>query len=137
MKPSIRIALICFLFGFFYSLDLSATDNGAPMELIRQNALLRTIYREDPEKAVRFTQELMSLAAKERSESPRPKTGEGMMKFRKKPPKNILDSRHQLSPEDQSDLARNPAIDDLYSRSPVASLRMLQRLRDAAGQTKK
>lgn len=101
-------------------------------QTISANALLKDIHRRDPQQAFELALEAQeTLAAAERSDADA-----------QKPAFRLRDGQEaspQASPEDQEsrqknseDFDNNPILRDIYGRSPVASLRLLKRLREAA-----
>ena len=105
-------------------------------QLIHDNKLLKVIYQKDPQTAVNLATEIESYlaAAKDRQ----------LAKGRKVPELNFRDSDATPAPGQDDDIIKrnkkafeeNPVLRNIYFHSPVASLRLLERFRDAAGKLK-
>jgi hypothetical protein len=110
-----------------------SAKTGSVTQMIETNALLSIIFKQDPQKAVRLASEVERSLAVARQGGP--EVGGPQLRFR-----GGVGSRDQAATQDSEIISRNrkdfdenPVLREIYSRSPLASLRMLKRLRDAAG----
>jgi len=128
--PLIVMALLMHSVGGWAAMQSSA-------QIIDSNALLKAIYLENPEKALSLVSEARQLLASvERGQA---LAGEPKLKFRG----GIEQSPVRSPPEDGEILSRNrkdydqnPILREIYQHSPLASLRMLKRLREATEKSK-
>ncbi len=121
----------------------SAAAEGPVPKIIFDNALLNTIYQKDPQEALGLAAEIDSyLAATAKDKQP---AKGGPAKGDKVPELNFRDSEGTPVPGRDDDIIKrnkkafeeNPVLRNIYFRSPVASLRLLRRVREAANQIKK
>jgi hypothetical protein len=107
------------------------------LALVNDNRLLSAIHRIDPQRARAFASEIVdkiSLLDRRRRQgvnavnTPLQRREPGITR----PPR----PNAELDERTRRDLKENPILRNLYSRSPLASLRMLERMREAAGKQK-
>ena len=121
---------------------LAAAEGPVP-QLIHDNKLLKVIYQKDPQTALGLAAEIDSYLASTAKDK-QPAKG-GPAKGDKVPELNFRDSEGAPSPGQDDDIIKrnkkafeeNPVLRNIYFRSPVASLRLLRRFREAANQIKK
>ncbi|MEE8516271.1 MAG: hypothetical protein V3T02_06500, partial [Alphaproteobacteria bacterium] len=120
---------------------LAAAKEPVP-QLIKDNKLLGVIYQKDPQTALNLAAEIDSyLAATAKDKQP---AKGGPAKGGKVPELKFRDSDAAPVPGKDDDIIKrnkkafeeNPVLRNIYFRSPVASLRLLQRFRDAASKIK-
>ena len=132
------VLAVAMVFGMFAMGTTMAATKGPVPQLIQDNKLLKVIYQKDPQTAVNLATEIESYlaAAKDRQ----PAKG-GPEKGGKLPELNFRDSDTTPVPGRDDDIIKrnkkafeeNPVLRNIYFHSPVASLRLLARFRDAAG----
>lgn len=110
-----------------------AAEQGWVPPMIQQNALLNTIYKQDPQQAVRLAIEAertLALATPDGpgAGKPEPRTRGGLDG---PDPGSTRDGG--ITEGNRKAFDENPVLREIYSRSPLAALRMLKRLREAAG----
>lgn len=115
---------------------ISAEQSWMP-PTIQQNALLSRIYTQDPQKAVRLAIEAertLALATPEGrgNKSAQPRTRGDRMSPDRGGSRGI-GINGDITGENRKALEQNPVLREIYFRSPLAALRMLKRLREAAG----
>ena len=135
------ILAVAMAFGMFAMGATLAVAKGPVPQLIHDNKLLKVIYQKDPQTAVNLATEIeiYLAAAKDRQ----PAKG-GPEKGGKLPELNFRDSDTTPVPGRDDDIIKrnkkafeeNPVLRNIYFHSPVASLRLLERFRDAAGKLK-
>jgi len=97
-------------------------------EIINGNTLLRQINATDPGKAAGLASEARDmLRARVQGDDRRP---DRKLEFRG--PLRGSPTAEQIRRDHQKDFDENPILREIYARSPLASLRMLKRLREAA-----
>ncbi len=105
----------------------------AAPQMIRANALLAAVYNKDPAAGIRFANEVHTYLAsarqgkilKDRSSGPRFKRRGGAAL-------QPGDPESEMERQNKQVFEENPALRKMYFHSPVAYLRMLSRLRQAA-----
>lgn len=108
--------------------DVWATMPDRPAtEIISANALLRQIHENNPTQAVALASEARRLLTI--GEGKRGRRPDIQLEFRGAPADPPTD---QIIRDHRKDFDENPILREIYSRSPLASLRMLKRLREAA-----
>ncbi len=104
--------------------------------IIANNALLYKIYHSDPNTARRYASEIeRQIAARSDSNV----GGDGAaprLRFRSPLTRRDGVTEQDVPSDKRRDLEANPALKRLYQSSPLASLRMLERLRETAGKLK-
>ncbi len=131
---SMVLAAACLVAGIGVA---RAGDTAAVPSMVEKNALLNTIYRSDPGKALGLAAEIERQIA---ALSDSTKGGDGAA-----PRRRYRGPMTRSAPEDEEDILKgnrkdfqaNPALKRLYQYSPLASLRMLERLREVAAKLKK
>ena len=111
-----------------------AAEQGWVPPMIQRNALLNTIYKHDPQQAVRLAIEAersLALAATDGASAAKPKP-----RYRggAETPDPGAARDGGITDGNRKAFDENPVLREIYSRSPLAALRMLKRLREAAGQ---
>ena len=132
-RSGLFFAVIVGAFALAASKAVAAEQGWIP-PMIQQNALLSTIYKQDPQKAVQLAIEAeRSLALAGESGpgagAPPPRTRSGLDSPDRDPAQDGGIMRRNRKAFDE-----NPVLREIHSRSPLASLRMLKRLRETAGQ---
>jgi len=100
-------------------------------QIIHANALLSGIWREDPQKATALATEaerlLANVSRKDKAEQ------EPRLHFRgtNSTPSQEPPPEGEILKKNQKDFDENPILREIYSHSPLASLRMLKRMREA------
>ena len=131
---SMVLAAACLVAGIGVA---RAGDTAVAPSMVEKNALLHTIYRSDPGKALGLAAEIERQIATLRDGT---KGGDGAA-----PRRRYRGPMTRSAPEDEEDILKgnrkdfqaNPALKRLYQYSPLASLRMLERLREVAAKLKK
>ena len=105
--------------------------------IVNGNRLLTAIHRIDPRGARAFAAEIVdkiSLLDRRRGRG----ANTANIPLHRREPETIRPppADGKLDERTRRDLEENPILRDLYSRSPLASIRMLQRMREAAGSRK-
>ena len=116
----------------------SAAAEGPVPKIIFDNALLNTIYQKNPQEALGLAAEIESYLASTAKDK-QPAAGE------KAPELNFRGDEGTPTPGRDDDILsrnkktfdENPVLRNVYYRSPIASLRLLRRFREAANQIKK
>ena len=85
------------------------------LKAARSNPLLMDVYNKDPDAARRFWREIETI-----NQGPTYRSSPGA-------------EGAKTSPDDRLVINRNPLIQRLYNKSPLATLRMLARMKEAAG----
>ena len=116
----------------------SAAAEGPVPQIIHDNALLNTIYQKDPEEALGLAAEIESYLASN-GETGRPAAGEKApeLKFRGDGGSPAPGRDDDIIGRNKKDFDENPVLRNVYYRSPMASLRLLRRFREAASQINK
>ncbi len=136
------ILAVAMVFAIFAGGGTLAQAKGQVPQLIQDNKLLGVIYLKDPQTALGLAAEIDSyLAAFARDKQ---SSKGGAAKAGKVPELNFRDSDGAPVPGQDDDIIKrnkkafeeNPILRNIYFRSPVASLRLLQRFRDAASKIK-
>lgn len=104
--------------------------------VVRGNALLAAIHRADPAKALDFAREIESQIAAFLATERDTEAGGPRLRYRGPAGRSKLRDQDDILQRNRKDFDDNPALKRLYQHSPLASLRMLKRLREAAGRTK-
>ena len=128
------ILAVAMVFATFAGGGTQAAAKGPVPQLINDNKLLQVIYRKDPQTALGLAAEIDSYLGATAKDRQPAKSG-------KVPELNFRDSEGVPVPGEDDDIIKrnkkafeeNPVLRNIYFRSPVASLRLLQRFRDAAG----
>ena len=137
----LTIAMV-FAMGDALGGDLAAAKGQVP-QLIKDNKLLQVIYQKDPQTALGLAAEIDSyLAATAKDKQP---AKGGPAKGGKVPELKFRDNDAAPVPRRDDDIIKrnkkafeeNPVLRNVYYRSPIASLRLLRRFREAANQIKK
>ncbi len=114
--------------------DTIVAATAAPA-MIGKNALLQAIYRDDPGSALGLASEIerqitaFSDGHGDSGAAPR-------LRFRGPRSNRPVGDEEEILKDNRKDYQANPALKRLYQLSPLASLRMLKRLREAAGKLK-
>ena len=116
----------------------SAAAEGPVPEIIRDNALLSAIYQKDPQEALGLAAEIESYLAST-GETGRPAAGESApeLNFRGDEGTPTPGRDDDILSRNKKTFDENPVLRNVYYRSPIASLRLLRRFREAANQIKK
>ncbi len=130
---SMVLAAACLVAGIGVA---RAGDTAVVPSMVGKNALLHTIYRSDPGKALRLAAEIEHQIA---ARGDGTKGGDDAA-----PRRRFRGPMKRAAPEDEEDILKgnrkdfqaNPALKRLYQYSPLASLRMLERLREVAANLK-
>ena len=105
-------------------------------EIIRANALLESIYNKNPTEGVRLANEVRTfLASAERGELSKGRGADPMLRRRGGQGTAPDDPESEMERQNKKVFEENPALKKIYFYSPVAFLRMLKRIRTAAGQS--
>ena len=136
-----RLAGIAAMFAVALALSVggpSAAAEGPAPRIIFDNALLNTIYLKDPQEALGLAAEIESYLAAN-GETGRPAAGGKApdLKFRGDGGSATHGRDDDIIGRNKKDFDENPVLRNVYYRSPMASLRLLRRFRDAANQIKK
>ena len=114
--------------------DATASEPSDAERIVEDNRLLGLIHRRNPDWAKSFVVEIREkIALLDR------RRGQGKdaarIPLRRRDPDRVPASQsiEALYDRTREDLRENPILRDLYSRSPLASLRMLERMREAGG----
>ncbi len=103
-------------------------------EIIRANALLGSIYDNNPAEGVRLADEVRTyLASIERGEPPKDRGSAPTLRRRGGPGIAPGDPESEMERQNKKVFEENPALRKMYFHSPLAYLRMLKRIREAAG----
>lgn len=136
MKKLLRARLAVLLFGFL-ALTLSGAREPLAMDsatqMIRTNALLLAVYDKNPAAGMQFAKEVETfLASAEQGKLP--KDGAKGPKFKRRGGAAVQpgDPESEMERQNKRVFEENPALRKMYFHSPVAYLRMLKRLRQAA-----
>ena len=131
---SMVLAAACLVAGIGVA---RAGDTAAVPSMVEKNALLHTIYRSDPEKALGLAAEI------ERQIAPLGDSNVGgdgtppRLRFRGPMTRSAPEDEANILKGNRKDFDANPALKRLYQQSPLASLRMLERLREVTANLKK
>ncbi len=103
-------------------------------QMIRANALLGVVYKKDPAAGNRFANEIQIFLDSSR-QGEVSKDGAPGPRFRRRggPGGPGADPESEMERQNKKVFEENPALRKMYFHSPVAYLRMLKRLRQAAG----
>jgi len=125
------LALAIFIFD---SSGWAATLDKWQRQMIESNALLRTIYKGDPKKATELASEARRLLSQ--YERNRTTANDLELNFRgTHGADEKAEKDGEILARNRKDFDENPILREIYARSPLASLRMLKRLREAAKKT--
>jgi hypothetical protein len=124
------------LFGGAFA-DAAASEPSGAEQIVGDNRLLGLIHRRNPELAKSFVAEIREKIALLDRRGGRG-NGAARIPLHRRDPMGAPPSPsvETLDERTRKDLGENPLLRDLYARSPLASLRMLERMREAAGQGK-
>lgn len=112
--------------------QLTAADRiMAAAQIISANELLRDIHRQDPQRAFDFALEAQEILAAADGETGARNPQLRFLDTHPSMPEATSDAS-EIKQKIQKDFDKNPILREIYSRSPMASLRMLKRLREAA-----
>ncbi len=131
-------SLIGFLLLVLAGLPLLAAGGALAMEqapqLIRTNVLLAVVYKKDHAVGLRFATEVHTYLASAR-QGKLSKSGAVGPRFRRRGGAALQpgDPESEMERQNRRVFEENPALHKMYFHSPVAYLRMLKRLREAAG----
>ncbi len=116
----------------------SAAAEGPVPEIIHDNALLSAIYQKDPQEALGLAAEIESYLASTAKDK-QPAAGEKApeLNFRGDGGSPARGRDDDIIGRNKKDFDENPVLWNVYYRSPIASLRLLRRFREAANQIKK
>jgi hypothetical protein len=119
--------------------DASLAEGRAVPPVVRDNALLKEIYRHNPAQALSLAAEVENeLSSARVGNQNRQNAGSTRLKFRGEIPEDRPGLEDDAFRKNRKDFDENPLLRKMYFHSPLASLRMLKRLREAAGKgTKK
>lgn len=105
------------------------TDIRAASQIIHSNALLKSIFEIDPKRATALAAEarrILSDASKGNEIGRAPS-----LKYRGGPQADPPSTEGEILSKNRKDFKENPILREIYFHSPLASLRMLKRLREA------
>lgn len=103
-------------------------------EIIRANALLGSIYDKNPAEGVRLAHEVRTyLASIERAEPSKGRDSAPTLRRRGGLGITPGDPESEMERQNKKVFEENPALKKMYFHSPLAYLRMLKRIRTAAG----
>ena len=131
---SMVLAAACLVAGIGLA---RAGDTAVVPSMVGKNALLHTIYRSDPEKALALAAEIERQIA---TLSDSTKGGDGAAprrRYRGPMTRSAPEDEENILKDNRKDFQANPVLKRLYQYSPLASLRMLERLREVAANLKK
>ena len=116
---------------------LAAAEGPVP-QLIHDNKLLKVIYQKDPQTALGLAAEIDSYLASTAKDK-QPAAGEKApeLKFRGDDGSDARGRDDDILSRNKKTFDENPVLRNVYYRSPIASLRLLRRFREAANQIKK
>ena len=116
----------------------SAAAEGPVPKIIFDNALLNTIYQKNPQEALGLAAEIESYLASTAKDK-QPAAGEKApeLKFRGDADTPAPGRDDDILSRNKKTFDENPVLRNVYYRSPIASLRLLRRFREAANQIKK
>ncbi|MCZ6885353.1 MAG: hypothetical protein O7E53_03185 [Alphaproteobacteria bacterium] len=116
---------------------LAAAEGPVP-QLIHDNKLLKVIYQKDPQTALGLAAEIESyLAATAKDKQPAAGEKAPELKFRGDADTPAPGRDDDILSRNKKTFDENPVLRNVYYRSPIASLRLLRRFREAANQIKK
>ncbi len=102
-------------------------------QMIRANALLAVVYKKDPAAGIRFANEVHAfLASASQGELSTTRPPGPRFKRRGGAALQPGDPESEMERQNRRVFEENPALRKMYFHSPVAYLRMLSRLRQAA-----
>ena len=102
-------------------------------QMVRANALLGAVYKKDPAAGMRFASEVHTfLASAEQGGAAKAATAGPRFKRRGGATVEPGDPESEMERQNKQVFEENPALRKMYFHSPVAYLRMLSRLRQAA-----
>ena len=105
----------------------------AAPQMIRANALLAVVYKKDPAAGIRFATEVHTyLASARQGEISGTRRSGPRFKRRGGAALQPGDPESEMERQNKQVFDKNPALRKMYFHSPVAYLRMLSRLRQAA-----
>jgi hypothetical protein len=136
MKRPRKFHLACVVMGL--GVALSSVAGGALAadtadQLIRANKLLAEVYGKNPQSALRLAEDLrVSLASAEGGRLQRARTTEPRFRRRGGSDARTGEPESEIERQNREVLENNPALRKLLFHSPVAYLRLLKRLRQAA-----
>ena len=113
-----------------------AGNTAAAPAMIGKNALLHTIYRSDPGAALGLASEIEHQIAALGDSAKGGDDAAPRLRFRGPQSDKPIGDEEKILQDNRKDYQANPALKRLYQHSPLASLRMLKRLREAAGKLK-
>jgi len=132
MSHSTPFRFVAALSGLFILAQATgaAAAPQSPPQIVDSNALLKSIYREDPERALALAVEAgQLLAAVERGAAA---ASEPRLHFRGTAPSaQTAPQESEILEKNRQSYDQNPILREIYTHSPLASLRMLKRLREA------
>ena len=133
MGALIRVLLLGLIAGPILMMGGALAMEAAP-QMIRANALLAVVYRHDPAAGIRFATEVhtyLTSARQGKILSTRPPGP----RFKRRGGAALQpgDPESEMERQNKQVFEKNPALRKMYFHSPVAYLRMLKRLRQAAG----
>jgi hypothetical protein len=136
MKRPGKIHLACVVIGLGLIISLApsgALANEPAKQLIRSNALLEEVYGKNPQAALHLAEELrVSLVAAENGKLQRARTSEPRFRRRGGSDTQTGQPQSEIERQHREVLETNPALRKLLFHSPVAYLRLLKRIRQAA-----
>lgn len=136
MKRPGKFHLACVAMGLGLVISLVAGGAFAAdtvNQLVRSNKLLAEVYGKNPQAALRLAEELrVSLAAAESGKLRRARTTERRFRRRGGSDTRTGEPQSEIERQNREVLENNPALRKLLFHSPVAYLRMLKRIRQAA-----
>ena len=115
-----------------------AQAKGPVPQLIKDNKLLRVIYQKDPQTALGLAAEIdsyLAVTAKDKQPAKGGPAKDGNvpeLKFRDSDAVPVPGRDDDIIKRNKKAFEENPVLRNIYFRSPVASLRLLKRFRDAA-----
>lgn len=107
----------------------SKTETRTANQIIRSNALLRTIFEIDQQQAVELTAEARRILSTV-SQASKTKRSPSLI-YRGSPRAHPPSGEGEIISKNRKDFEENPVLQEIYMHSPLASLRMLKRLREA------
>ena len=131
----LKMSFILFFFVCFGALAGSVTfaNDDMTLAIIRDNALFRTIYAQDPAKARKLALEAEAQIAAGHAGG----ASNGDLHLRYRGGDETTNSRQNaedtILQKNRKEFDENPVLKELYRSSPLAALRMLKRLREATG----
>jgi len=124
--------LFFLVFSLFVSANANAASSAGADELVSAaatNPLLMKIYNKDPRQAKAILADIRSLMKNPDAHGQTSTSGDLPLETRGAA---SLDAKRRLQ-KDRKLIKQNPLLDELYNKSPLATLRMLERMKEAAG----